>query len=82
VARILRHVPAEDGSCTICGTSPVMIAKGYTCIWRDTPDARSAEIAPEPSRRQYACEQFSEIKARAYEVAAERLHEGAGGEYC
>lgn len=71
--RILQHVPAEDGSCKICGTSPVMIAKGYGCIWRDTPDARSAEMAPEPKRREYAVEAFDEIKARADEVAGERL---------
>lgn len=73
MARVCQHITAEDGSCTHCGTSPVMIAKGFTCIWRDTPDARSAEMAPEPKRRQFACEAFYEIKIRADEVAKERL---------
>jgi hypothetical protein len=73
VARILQHVPAEDGSCTICGTSLVMIAKGYTCIWRDTPDARSAEMAPEPKERKYAVNDAETISARLIELAKERL---------
>ena len=73
MARVCQHIPdGENGSCTICGTSAVMIAKGYGCVWRNTPDPRSAEMAPEPKRREYAADDAETISARLIELKKER----------
>jgi hypothetical protein len=95
MAKVREHVWVGD-RCLVCGaliypelrsqkvsageTDPGPV-DGRQCLERED---YVGTLRPEPSRRQYACEQFSEIKARADEVAAERLHEveGAGGECC
>lgn len=72
MSRILAHViPDGHVICTICGTTAVQAASGYTCIWRDTDDPRHSTMLPEPARRQLAHLDPS-IAGRIAELEAER----------
>jgi hypothetical protein len=93
MAKVREHVWVGD-RCLVCGaltyselrsqkvsageTDPGPV-DGRQCLERED---YVGTLRPEPSRRQYACEQFSEIKARLHEVEGERLREGAGDGCC
>ena len=59
-----------EGFCKWCGIPAP--GSNSTCLQREIP---KSELAPEPARRQYACEDADTIAARLTELAKERLPE-------
>lgn len=57
----------------MCTPSAAQIAGGMSCLWRDEDEANAAALAPEPARREIACEDATAISARLLELERERL---------
>lgn len=82
----IREHEFVDEWCKWCGLKQNENAHQYGCLQRAIPPT---ELAPEPKRREYACNDVETISARLAELAKERLLMGESapqkdelGEYC
>lgn len=64
-----------DGWCLHCGLKENPNATQYGCLQRSI---LPGDMAPEPKRREFACEDGDAISARIVELAKERLPEDSG----